>query len=51
METVASPDVERVRTRGLILLAVLLIAGLLTRCPIGDVHDTPVPPPGSVAGR
>lgn len=45
METAPHPDGERAWTRSLVLLAVLLIAGLLTRCPIGGLHDTPVPPP------
>jgi hypothetical protein len=51
MQTAADPDVERAWTRGLILLAVLFIAALLTRCPVADLHDTPVPPPSSYGGR
>jgi hypothetical protein len=51
MQTATNPDVERAWTRGLVLVAVLLIAALLTRCPIADLHDTPVPPPSSYGGH
>ena len=47
METAAKSDVARPWTRGLVLLALLLVVGLLTRCPIGTLVDTPLPPPSS----
>lgn len=46
-EVAESPRLVRVLT----LLAVLATAVLLTRCPIGSLHDVPVPPPTSFGGR
>lgn len=43
MDTLTAHDVTL--TRVLVLLAVLLVAALLTRCPVQDLQDAPFPPP------
>jgi hypothetical protein len=40
----------RMLVRVLVLLAVIAVAVLLTRCPLTDGLDTPVPPPTPSGG-